>query len=150
MQTFLVYPDYAESAKVLDMKRLGKQRVETYQILNALRSDGPNAWKNHPAQRMWKGYENALVEYGIAICLEWKARGYKDTCLEKIQAHYNNNEPNIKPPWFGDEQFHLSHRANLVRKAPEIYKKLWPDVDPEMPYVWPVEKLNKDKVNNKS
>ena len=34
MQTFLPYADFAQSAKVLDMKRLGKQRVEVLQLLN--------------------------------------------------------------------------------------------------------------------
>ncbi len=36
MQTFLPYPDFARSAAVLDPARLGKQRVETLQILRAL------------------------------------------------------------------------------------------------------------------
>ena len=37
MQTFLPYPDFTQSAKTLDYRRLGKQRVEAWQILNALR-----------------------------------------------------------------------------------------------------------------
>jgi hypothetical protein len=36
LQTFLPYPDFAESAAVLDRMRLGKQRVETLQIAQAL------------------------------------------------------------------------------------------------------------------
>lgn len=36
MQTFLPYADFAKSAASLDMMRLGKQRVETYQILQKL------------------------------------------------------------------------------------------------------------------
>lgn len=36
MQTFLPYADFAQSAASLDMMRLGKQRVETYQILQKL------------------------------------------------------------------------------------------------------------------
>ena len=35
MQTFLPYPDFARSARCLDNRRLGKQRVESYQILRA-------------------------------------------------------------------------------------------------------------------
>lgn len=40
MQTFLPFPDFARSAKVLDNKRLGKQRIEAKQILeiNILKS----------------------------------------------------------------------------------------------------------------
>ena len=36
MQTFLPYPDFARSAQALDMRRLGKQRVEVLQILGTL------------------------------------------------------------------------------------------------------------------
>jgi hypothetical protein len=36
VQTFLPYSDYATSARVLDYRRLGKQRVETKQILLAM------------------------------------------------------------------------------------------------------------------
>jgi len=36
MQTFLPFPDFEESAYALDQKRLGKQRVETLQIMQAL------------------------------------------------------------------------------------------------------------------
>ena len=34
VNTFLVFSNYKESAKLLDYKKLGKQRVEAYQILN--------------------------------------------------------------------------------------------------------------------
>ena len=44
MQTFLPYKSFEESAKVLDWRRLGKQRVEGMQIINAIeqkpRKDG--------------------------------------------------------------------------------------------------------------
>jgi Pyrimidine dimer DNA glycosylase len=36
MQTFLPYPDFVACARVLDSRRLGKQRVEALQILRAL------------------------------------------------------------------------------------------------------------------
>ena len=36
MQTFLPYDSFEESASVLDWKRLGKQRVEAMQIVNAI------------------------------------------------------------------------------------------------------------------
>ena len=55
MQTFLPYPDLRASCVVLDDRRLGKQRVETFQILRAL-TWPEYAWKNHPAVRMWRGF----------------------------------------------------------------------------------------------
>lgn len=48
MQTFLPYPSFAESARVLDRQRLGKQRVEVLQLLRALTGQ-TKGWANHPA-----------------------------------------------------------------------------------------------------
>src|SRR4051794_41669190 len=78
MQTFLPYADFGASSIALDDRRLGKQRVETFQILRAL--TWPNyAWKNHPAVRMWRGFVPALVAYGLANCAEWVRRGDSGT-----------------------------------------------------------------------
>jgi hypothetical protein len=79
MQTFLPYPDFIQSAKCLDYKRLGKQRVESKQILDILNGDSKsNAWKNHPAVLMWKGYEHELQVYHDIMICEWIYRGYKN------------------------------------------------------------------------
>jgi len=40
MQTFLPYPDFERSARALDLKRLGKQRVECIQVLRGLTRPG--------------------------------------------------------------------------------------------------------------
>ena len=57
MQIFLPYPDIIDSAKVLDTKRLMKQRVESYQILNTLQGKS-TGWQSHPAVRMVRGYRS--------------------------------------------------------------------------------------------
>ena len=85
MQTFLPYPDLRASCVVLDDRRLGKQRVETFQILRAL-TWPEYAWKNHPAVRMWRGFVPALVEYGLENCREWTRRGYADSVAEQLVA----------------------------------------------------------------
>jgi len=137
MQTFLPYESFEDSAKSLDMKRLGKQRVEVLQLLNSLTGKTVGrGWTNHPCKHMWAGNMTALVHYGLVICKEWLSRGYKDTCYDKIAA-FKNKTPVEMPWWVGDEYFHMSHRANLVRKKPEHYKTLWSDVDENMPYYWP-------------
>jgi hypothetical protein len=41
-------------------------------------------WENHPAVKMWKGYELALMEYGLEICKEWIKRGFKDNMIGKF------------------------------------------------------------------
>ena len=82
MQTFVPEDTFAKSVRVLDRQRLGKQRVETLQIMKAL-AGLSKGWVNHPATRMWRGYEQALLDYQDATCNEWLRRGYKDTCFTK-------------------------------------------------------------------
>ncbi len=120
MQTFLPYPDLRASCLVLDDRRLGKQRVETFQILRAL--TWPDyAWKNHPAVRMWRGFVPALVGYGLENCREWTRRGYADAVAPQLLAWSGGTEPVAPslPPWFGLEALHLSHRSSLLRKDPD-------------------------------
>lgn len=137
MQTFVPYPSARTSALCLDRQRLGKQRVEVLQLLKALTEGG--GWSNHPATKMWRGHERALVWYGLAICDEWIARGYKDTCKQKI-AQYGLTYPDITgwPSWWDDEAVHASHRANLLRKDPEHYGQFGWAESASLPYVWPV------------
>src|SRR4051812_49619990 len=74
MQTFLPVADFAGSARLLDTPRLGKQRVETLQILRAI--ELPDyGWANHPAVLMWRGRSPALTAYGLAMARTWRARG---------------------------------------------------------------------------
>lgn len=193
MQTFLPYKSFSGSARCLDNKRLGKQRVEVLQILNTLTGKS-TGWANHPATRMWRGYERALCAYGFAVCEEWYYdRGFRDTCWRKIYdieclldgIICNNSDLKLQsctypiifneksdeeqtelinltdivfstllpgekallysdktvrafyPPWLTDE-FCLSHRSNLIRKNPDYYRPLWPDVPDNLPYIWPV------------
>ena len=64
MQTFLPYSSFNKSLKVLDWRRLGKQRVEAMQILNVLlERTETKGWRNHPITRMSEGYEPALQLY---------------------------------------------------------------------------------------
>ena len=139
MQTFLPYSDFTESAKVLDNKRLGKQRVETMQIMNAILKPG-HGWRNHPAVKMWRGHENTLFQYQIAICSEWTSRGYNDTCLEKTRVILAGSITpcDDTPEWLGNKDLHLSHRSNLVRKLPDFYVPKFGYIPDDLPYVWPV------------
>lgn len=165
MQTFLTSPDFRESATTLDRQRLGKQRVEVKQLATALWI-GPTLrgkatpWYNHPAARMWNGYEQALLAYGVAICEEWIDRGYNDSILEWIGAFAEITgwyywETHHYPPWFNDPDFFSAHRAILLGKAKESGRTdliAWyaafgwaetPAVrnkDGKWPYIWPVSK----------
>ena len=135
MQTFLPLPCYQVSAACLDRQRLGKQRVEVLQLLRALNGES-QGWRNHPATRMWDGYLESLVEYGVAVCVEWIRRGYRDTCRAKIVAHSWGDHP-TPPWWLGDEKFHAAHRSNLLRKDPNNYGRFGWSEPTTLPYVWP-------------
>ena len=141
MQTFVPEISFANSVRVLDRQRLGKQRVETLQIMKAL-AGLSKGWVNHPATRMWRGYEAALLNYQKATCDEWRNRGYKDTCLFKTTAvyleHFNHYDRVEMPHWVGDNRVHDSHKSALVFKDPVWYNQFYPDVVGEYNYYWPV------------
>lgn len=141
MQTFLPYADFKRSAQVLDYRRLGKQRVETWQVLRAIRGE-TRGWVNHPASQMWNGHEKALVYYGLVMCEEWVKRGYNDTMTDRFLIEFAKlDEPLEMPSWLGNENFHTSHQSNLIRKDPMFYEPLFPGVPSNLEYVWPTRSL---------
>ena len=146
MQTFLPFPDFQQSAAVLDRARLGKQRVEALQTLRALVIP-EYGWQSHPAIRMWMGYVPALTLYGLTMVDEWTARGGEDTTREKIMefapqaAHPDYAAKIPMPPWRGAPELHMSHRSRLIAKDPRFYSPLFPDTDPDLEYVWPEPRL---------
>ena len=149
MQTFLPVADFEESARLLDSPRLGKQRVETLQVLRAL--ELPDyGWTSHPVVRMWRGRTPALVAYGLASVRVWRERGFADTTHTLIAEFAPDvvgvpqeelARAGMLPSWVGDEAVHLSHRSNLLAKEPDFYRPLFQPLfgaEPEdLPYVWP-------------
>ena len=141
MQTFLPYPSFADSAAVLDSVRLGKQRVETFQLLRA-NTIPDYGWRHHPAAKMWSGHLPALVAYGLAMTDAWTATGRADTVRAKLllfapEVDGVSQEELDLPAWIGDAAFHLSHQSNLIRKDPEFYRPHVPGVPDDLEYVWP-------------
>lgn len=182
MQTFMPYSNYNECAQALDNKRLGKQRVETWQIYNVLKklivpqqykvcctcfrvvANSLNCerhpetkytrfvktekfrigWLNHPIVKMWRGYETSLLCYGLAMCLEWKRRGFKDSLYEKFYnelvflCHSNSM---LQPPWTFDEELQESHRSNLIRKDAEFYRPKFERTRENLAYKWVINTI---------
>lgn len=135
MQTFLPTSHFSEAAKILDTKRLGKQRVEASQILDIIEGRADNNWKHHPAVRMWDGYNQCLRFYFNVMVQEWINRGFKNT----MSFMGINGYEYCLPDWLSDPRLPLSHRGNLLRKNPEYYSQFgWTDADPWAPYFWPV------------
>lgn len=125
------YPNFRDSLESLDYRRLGKQRVESMQLLMCLRGTGSTGWRNHPAVKMWRGFEDALSNYLRENILQWINRGYKNTM--EIPKY----KPAPMPKWMGDMDFHRSHQSNLVRKLPSYYVPIFPDVPDNLEYIWP-------------
>lgn len=132
MQTFLPHTNSLTAARALDNKRLNKQILECYQILNVLsgRSKG-GGWKNHPAVLMWKGYEMGLWEYVRGMVNIASLRGIKtENNVKNLNDLYEQchedwgNEP---PAFWRDTnkvmRIITTHRANLFKKDPMYYAK---------------------------
>jgi hypothetical protein len=145
VNTFIPLPTFDECAKVLDNRRLGKQRVEAKQILNLLTNETKtNAWRNHPVTRMWENYVPALKLYYNTIVKEWIRRGFVNNMpLYELKGK-------IVIPWFAtNTSINYSYQANLIRKDADYYK---PKFHPGPPkkwilytYIWP-SKLTSDQV----
>ena len=162
MQTFLPYAttDFADVAKVLDNQRLNKQALEGWQIMMTLleldpagNHRTPKGWVNHPAVKMWRGYESALLNYIVEMVIEWKHRGYKSTIADKAMATYDravdlglvwDNGSADLPHWMHEPIYDAlasSHRTALLVKNYEWYSQFgWDeglDVRPtEYDYIW--------------
>lgn len=150
MQTFLPYPSFERSAKVLDDEQLLTQCNDVVTILEVLheinldREDMGEDWLDHPAIKMWKTYEPQLCLYGLAMCTELQSRtGSYMNLVDVITWHFvcatgGEHESGL-PPWFGNPDFHLSHRSYLMSKDYAHYS-LYFDVDTpvNIPTFWPV------------
>ena len=99
MQTFLPYPSFVESAKALDNKRLGKQRVEAYQILKTLLK-GPHTCS-----------KNTSHQIGIVSASGWNSTTRCMECESRIKKTPWYNHPAVKM-WKGHEE--VLHRYILV------------------------------------
>ena len=130
MQTFLPYPNFRQSFECLDRLRLGNQVWrEAKTLLNG-------GWKHHPASKMWRGYDDALAFYMLEGLRVLACRGQRYPHLAEPLRKYNITNPDM-PPWLGDEEFHRSHRSNLLRKDEAWYRQFWWTEPTDLPYVWP-------------
>ena len=58
--------------------------------------------------------------------------------LPFLAADFGSLAAGLLPPWLGRDDVHRAYRSALVRKMPEHYGPLFPDVEEDLPYVWPV------------
>jgi hypothetical protein len=164
MQTFLPSKTFNTSAEMLDNKRLNKQILEGYQILNVLSNDDPHAgWRNHPAVKMWRGSEHFLYSYVLAMVAEANKRGIKtDKNMENLSSLRNRMKDGwgtSSPDWYHDEllmrKITTTHRANLYVKDSEYYQPFHYAVDHKdntpccdsCKYYWPTHTVKEELLN---
>ena len=81
----------------------------------------------------------------MTVCDKWQRRGRPDAVRTTLLDFTRGEQPEVDslrrqgrlPPWLGLEALHVSHRSSLVRKEPEHYRRFFPDVPDDLPYVWP-------------
>jgi hypothetical protein len=132
MQTFLTSTNSLECAQNLDNKRLNKQILEGYQILNVLSGRSKTGgWRNHPAVLMWKGYERGLWSYIQSMVQIANLRGIKtENNVKNLNVLYEQcweDWGEEHPAFWRDENKRMriitTHRANLFKKDPLYYAK---------------------------
>jgi hypothetical protein len=137
MQTFLPYANFKKSLQCLDYKRLGKQRVEAYQIHKAitLAKQGRHyGWQSHPCVSLWYEHQTYLAYYYNLCIDEWVKRGYKNTMDKMYDGKFYTCVR--KPHWLGNKKFHDSHKSNLLRKDKNFYSKYKWNISDNLEYYW--------------
>ena len=128
------YKDYDKTAKSLDNKRLNKQILECYQVLNVLSNPSPTAgWRNHPAVKMWRGHEFALYNYVQIMITEAQRRGIKtdknSDNIYRLRMRHGFDWGMGNPSWMSDKKtmkrITATHKANLFKKEPESYPQFF-------------------------
>ncbi len=136
VNTFILHPNLWVNSKLIDNTRLGKQRVEAMQILNTLQGSEKQGWCNHPAVKMWRGYEEFLKCYINSIITEWVNRGFDNNypLIETI------NNPS-KPWWWNKQAIHFTHQANLYLKMPHFYANTKARLNMKIPTIFDDEDI---------
>lgn len=159
MQTFLTSTDpdpqtaIVQTFEMLDQQRLGKQRVEAYQILLSYEEQTKKqplkyqGWNGLPAVRMWAGHLPALCVYGIINCMVWRRHGHSDSLLAEFQKRrrvYLANDPDAVqwPWWFGHCSMVRTHQTKLYHKNSPKWVDYHQRTAPKhhvmkLPYLWP-------------
>ncbi len=131
MQVFRPYINHEKSAKFLDNLRLGKQRVETKQVilailrkLNVLKDD-KTGWLNHPIVLMYfnngRPYLDDLIRYFYSVIDEWERRGFVNKIsLDDVEPLISDVDYDAGTPPV-TEVMAREYRRVLLLKDPPCY-----------------------------
>lgn len=101
-------------------------------VLNCLHFSD-NGGQDEPDVRMWRGYEQALVMYGLHAC----DVGGSDMAAQMIANFYNPRREFVLPWWLGSGELHFSHQSQLIKADWKFYRPLFPTAPLWSPMLWP-------------
>jgi hypothetical protein len=156
----LPYADFKRSAQVLSHKDVVWQRDVAWNVLTRIIS-GDTV---DSGVAMWKRYGLSLTTHTLILCDEMRARGFNEglrdivlarvcdvagVSVETLEAtcHQDVLESDVVqeisgrrmlPFWFGRNEVHLSHQAELLRRNPPWYQQFRWAADKHTELVWPV------------
>lgn len=138
MQTFLPHADFQASADCLDPVRRWKGVLEARQLVGTLRGKH-KGWANHPAAKMWRGYEFALMEYHNTMYLTVvREKTHRIRAFNVYDLrHLAGGVPIEMPPWLGMSEVHDSHKSRLLQKDYAFYRRYGWSVPMDLEYFWP-------------
>lgn len=149
MNSFITDYDFYQCGMNLDTRRHGAMVYENIHMLasnlgvNDRLVNPKRDVSNHPACKLWKGYEEQHLFYINSLLVSWIHKGYKSTVnkqnykmLYKVCNPFGENLFKT-PPWITDELIE-THRSVLIQKKPEYYRPIWPDCPDnlKMKYDW--------------
>lgn len=151
MQTFLPYPDPAETARCLRTDDLLEQINDVLTILGVLHETESTGWALHPVVKMWAGYDVHLGNYGLVLIEEATHRtGLSASVIgdiaqkgDKIAWHLecatSGEYTLVSPRWMTSPDLHEAHRSELLRRDPMYYRSFFPTTPMDVNQYWPVD-----------
>ena len=133
MQTFFTDTNLYISASRLDPKRLNKQILEAWQIIEKLEHRNVTSYMNNPAIVMWRDYTDGLKAYYNAHLWYWNTF----YAQEPHSLQSKSVEKVVLPPWWSENDILRSHQAMLYRKDPTYYAQWWYQNTQYAGYTWP-------------
>lgn len=132
------FPNFSMCCKVLESGRLKDMLDYIDQLLGHL---PPVDIKESRTADMWRGAPNALADYGNYIGKELLVRGEPSVLVDPFLFKLTRI-PYSLPWWFGQEEFHATHRRFLSLRNPKHYGQYWEGPKPGTGYVIPWPKHN--------
>lgn len=124
IEIYLPYEDFQKSLECMDVRTLGNQRIESFQLIKTLVWDEPKTSYSSPVEELWKNHTIALVKYYNMSVDLWKEKGFKNT-FPKI-TNFKFPEEISLPECIGNSNFHRAYQIQLLKENRKHYENQFP------------------------